>query len=176
MENNKKLLYTTKYFDVIDSDGWKGIEIKNINVVVFPYILGESGLPEKVILIEELNPLRKNGKDITIVTGDAEGEDPDLLSTAIRELNEETGYNIEELSRWTYLGTLTNNKIIRQEQPCFAVNCTGIEPQLKKGDGSLAEKEIKVRVMDSSDALSLDCIYIHALFMRLFRYVFDKKI
>lgn len=167
----RKILYPTKYFDVIEEDGFVGIKPKNLNVIVFPYLAGEEGLPEQLIVIEEPNPLRRGGKTTTLVTGDAEGEDPDVLATAQRELAEETGYDITDPNRWTYLGIVTTNKMVEQEQPAFAVNCTGIDPIPPEGDGSKMEERTNVNVIPIKQALDSDCIYIPGLFVRVFKYV-----
>jgi 8-oxo-dGTP pyrophosphatase MutT (NUDIX family) len=168
----EKTLLPTKYFDVVDKSGWIGIKPHHLNVVVFPYILGETGLPEEVVLVKEKNPLRSNGEHISLVTGDAEGKDPDILSSAQRELKEETGFDVTDPNRWTYLGILTTSKLVEQEQPSFAVDVTGITRTEAKGDGSGMEDEMKVLIMPIKEALDLPDVYIPALFIRVFKYVF----
>ncbi len=171
-EPTEKILFPSRYFNVIEKDGFIGIRPHSLSVVVFPYITGSSGLPEDVVLIKEPHPLRKGGSQIALVSGTAEGEDPDLLTTAQRELLEETGYEVTDPNRWTYLGVLTNSKIVEQEQPAFAVDVTGIKIQEPTGDGSEAEEKMEVIVMPIKKALDLPDMYISALFIRVFKYVF----
>jgi len=171
-QNKENILYSNKYFDVIDKDGWDGVRPHNLNVIVFPYVTGESKLPEEVILVKEKNPLRRGGEHISLVTGDAEGEDPDILSTAQRELKEETGYDVTDPNRWTYLGVVTTSKLLDQEQPAFCVDVTGIEPEKPQGDGSDKENQMKVLIMPIKEALDLPDAYIPTLFIRVFKYVF----
>lgn len=174
MDQNKEenVISTTSFFDVIEKDGWFGIKPHHLNVIVFPYIIGNTGLPEELVLVKEKNPLRTNGENIALVTGDAEGEDPDILSTAQRELKEETGYDVTDPNRWTYLGLVTNSKLVCQEQPAFCVDVTGISSSNPIGDGSVKEKKMEVVVMSIKEALDLPDVYIPALFMKVFKYVF----
>ena len=168
----EKVLLDTGWFEVLEKDGSFGIRPHHLNVIVFPYILGATGLPEEVILVKEKNKFRKGGEHISLVTGDAEGEDPDVLSSAQRELKEETGYDVTDTNRWTYLGLITTSKILEQEQPAFACDVSGISRKEPEGDGSKAEEQMKVLVMPIREALDLPDAYIPALFVKVFKYVF----
>lgn len=171
-EPKEKILFPTKNFNVVEKDGFIGIRPHSLSVKVFPYITGNSGLPEEVVLIKEPHPFRKGGEQIAIVSGSAEGEDPDLLATAQRELLEETGFEVTDPNRWTYLGTVNSAKSVDSEDPAFAVDVTGIERQEAKGDGSKAEAQMETVIMPIKKALDLPDMYIPALFIRVFKYVF----
>jgi 8-oxo-dGTP pyrophosphatase MutT (NUDIX family) len=170
-----EVLYTNKYFDVIDREGMTGITTHKLNVVIMPYVTGEAGLPDKLGVLREMNPFREGGFSITLVTGTAEGDDPDILSTAQRELKEETGYDVTEPDRWTFLGFLTTSKMIEQEHPCFAVNVTGLDVPTKEdaeGDGTKKEEESEFMLIPVKEALESNDCFVPALFLKIFRYVF----
>lgn len=170
MEN--KTLFQTEYFDVIDVDGYIAVDPKELNVVVFPYVIGETGLPEKVGIYHEKNPIRKGGFHTTLVTGTADEQDADVLATAIRELKEESGYDVTDTDRWTYLGPITHSKMVKQEQPGFSVDITGLVPGPVVGDGSVYEQESEFKIVSIKEALQSSDVYIPTLFIRIFKHVF----
>jgi len=167
-----KTLFPSRHFDVIEKEGFIGVRPRFLNVLVFPYIVGTSGLPEEVVLIKEPHPLRKGGEQISLVSGTAEGEDPDILSTAQRELLEETGYDVPDPDKWVYMGFVTGSKMVDSEQQIFAVDVTGVTPGEPEGDGSEAEEKMEVLTMDIDKAILLPDVYIAGLFIRVFKYVF----
>lgn len=171
--SEKKTLFSTKYFDVEDREGIIGMFPYDLSVIIMPYVRGENGLPEKLGVLKEFNPFRNNDYSITLITGMTEGDDPDLFTTAQRELKEESGYEVAAPERWTFLGFLTTSKRVDQEHPCFAVDVTGIElPESKEGDGTEAERKSEFMLVSVKDALeSNDCL-IPSLFMKIFRYIF----
>jgi 8-oxo-dGTP pyrophosphatase MutT (NUDIX family) len=173
MDNKeKKTLYTTPYFDVVLKDGMFGVEPSDLCVVVMPFVKDQRGLPKALGVLKEYNPMRDGDYSITLVTGRAEGEDPDLLSTAIRELKEETGYDVKDIDRWFYLGMLTTSKIVMQDHPCFAVDITGLTPAEKEGDGTESEEKSKFLLTSVKEALNTNDAFVPALFMKIFRYIF----
>lgn len=171
----KQILYSTKDFDVIDKDGRIGIEPNDLIVAIMPFEKDQRGLPKTIGVIKEYNPLRRGNYSITLITGKAEGEDPDVLSTAIRELQEKGGYHITDITRWHYLGIMTLSKLVDQEIPCFAVDVTGIE-RIKSVEQAEEETEDRIKnvYMQSTvkEALNTDDSFIPTLFMKMFLYVF----
>jgi 8-oxo-dGTP pyrophosphatase MutT (NUDIX family) len=172
--NNRKIVYENEWFDVIDIDGWLGIEPRNINVIVMPYTRDDNGMIDKIGVRSEKNPMRSK-LDITLITGDVDDADSDIMATAIRETNEESGYNVEDFDRWTYLGLFTNSKLVKQEQPCFAVDITGLTQGDAIGDGSKHEEESSFSLVSVGDALLSTDVYIPAVFVRAFNYIVNTK-
>lgn len=172
-ENKRHLLYSTKYFDVVRDGSMFGIEPADISVVVMPFERDPSGLPKNIGILNEYNPMRKGGYSKTLVTGRTEDEDPDILATAMRELKEESGYDVSDPERWCFLGFMTGSKTVDQEHPCFAVDITDLEPAAKLGDGSEAERKSEFKIVTVKEALdSTDC-YIPTLFLKMFKYIFN---
>lgn len=172
---NKKILFTTDRFEVVDSDGRQGIVPSGLNVVVMPFERDDKGLPKNIGVLREFNPLRSGNYSITLITGGAEGEDPDLLSTAIRETKEESGYDVPDPERWFYLGLLTTSKLVSGECPCFAVDVTTLTPKEKEGDGSEGERKSEFKLVSVKEALQTDDCYVPSVFMRMFRFIFGKE-
>lgn len=171
-KNEKKVLFKTDYFEVIQKDGMYGIEPYDLSVIVMPFEKDARGLPKSIGVLKEYNTLRDGNYSLTLVTGRAEGEDPDVLATAIRELKEETGYDVQDPERWTYLGLLTTSKMVMQEHPCFAVDITGLEKQEKEGDGTESEEKSEFLLVTVKEALNTSDALIPALFLKIFRYIF----
>lgn len=171
-ENKRHLLYSTKYFDVVRDGSMFGIEPADISVVVMPFERDPSGLPKNIGILNEYNPMRKGGYSKTLVTGRTEDEDPDILATAMRELKEESGYDVSDPERWCFLGFMTGSKTVDQEHPCFAVDITDLEPSAKLGDGSVAESKSEFKIVTVKEALDSDDCYIPTLFMKMFKYIY----
>ncbi len=176
MESEKKVLSTNEYFDVIQKDGMFGVEPTDLCVVIMPFERDTRGLPKTLGVLKEYNPMRDGNYSITLITGRAEGEDPDVLSTAIRELKEESGYDVQDPERWFYLGLMTTSKVVCQEHPCFAVDVTGFEKAPKEGDGSVSEAKSQYIQMSVKEALNTNDAFVPTLFMKIFRYIFGFDI
>lgn len=176
--NPKKIniLHETDNFQLIELDGLVGIKSLFTNVVVMPFTSDSQGLPLSVGVLKEFNPFREEGYNVSLVTGTTDDEDEDLLSTAQRELYEETGFNVPDIKRWYYLGSVTSSKFVDHEQPCFAVDVTGIEKEEPKTDGSKMEMEAEFKFIPSNNVVNMKDIFIPGLFLKLFKYVLGMDI
>jgi 8-oxo-dGTP pyrophosphatase MutT (NUDIX family) len=166
-----KLLHETDQFHLVECGDFVGIKPLFTNVVVMPFTSDADGLPLTIGVLREPNPFREDGVNISLVTGCTDDEDGDLLSTAKRELNEETGLNVTDNSKWYYLGSVTSSKFVDHEQPCFAVDVTGVEREEPKTDGSEQEKNAEFLFIIANDAVKAKDIFIPGLFLKLFKYV-----
>lgn len=171
-----KTLHETENFQLIECDGLVGIKPLFTNVVVMPFTSDSQGLPLAVGVLKEPNPFREEGNNISLVTGTTDEEDGDLLSTAKRELYEETGFNVPDNSKWYYLGSVTSSKFVDHEQPCFAVDVTGVEKEEPKTDGSQKEMEAEFKFIPANDVVNVKDIFIPGLFLKLFKYVLGMEI
>lgn len=169
---DKKIISKTEYFDVIEIDGMVGIEPGELCVVIMPFEKDQRGLPKTLGVLKEYNPMRDGNYSITLITGRAEGEDPDVLATAIRELKEESGYDVQDPDKWYYLGVMTTSKLVSQEHPCFAVDVTGLNKAEKEGDGTESEDKSEYLQMSIKEALNTNDSYVPTLFLKIFRYIF----
>ena len=171
MNQKTKILHETENFKLIEADGLVGIKPLFTNVVVMPFTSDAQGLPLQVGILKEPNPFREEGYNTSLVTGTTDEEDGDLLSTAQRELYEETGFNVPDIKKWYYLGSVTSSKFVDHEQPCFAVDVTGIEKEKPKTDGSMKEMQAEFSFIPANDVVNVKDIFIPGLFLKLFKYV-----
>ncbi len=177
----EEILLKNDWFDVIsktDGNGanMMGLRPHGINVVVLPYTIDADGLIENIGVNFEVNPLWGDGQHMTAVTGGVEDKDPDILTAAIRELLEETGINANDIDRWIYLGLVKCSKLIAMDQPCFAVDVTGLPVGEILGDGTINEKLAKFELVPVKEALFKGHdMYIPTVFVRLFREVLEKS-
>lgn len=171
MDSEEKIVYKCKWFDLIENGENIGIRSKSDSVLVLPFISDDRGLPLSLGVLNEKNNFRTEGYATSIVSGSPEDEDPNILSTAKRELLEETGIDVEDDSRWYFLGTLTGSKFVDSIHPCFGVDVTGIEIGEAKTDGSESERLSSFKFIDPNEVLSVEDPFISALFLRLFKYV-----
>jgi 8-oxo-dGTP pyrophosphatase MutT (NUDIX family) len=171
-----KTLHETESFHLLECGGMVGIKPLFTNVVVMPFTSDDQGLPLSVGVLKEPNPFREDGHHISIVTGTTDDEDGDLLSTAQRELYEETGLNVPDISKWYYLGSVTSSKFVDHEQPCFAVDVTGVKKEDPKTDGSEMEQSAEFKFIAANDVVKAKDIFIPGLFLKLFKYVLGTDI
>lgn len=168
---SNEVLHTNDAFNVVLKDGRYGIEPNKLSVVVMAYT-SVKGLPVTIGVIDEVNPFRDGGKSLTLVTGYSNDEDPDIFSTAQRKLKDESGYDVMDPDRWTFLGFLTDGKYSSNSSPCFACDLTGIEP-IESTDSS--NEPSSFRLLQIKDAFDTDDCFIPALFMKMFRYIFGNS-
>lgn len=171
-----KNLYETQGLNVVEREGRIGIVPNFMNVVIMPFTSDENGLPLSVGIIKEKNPFRDGGISISLITGSTEEEDPDLLTTAKRELKEESGFDVDDNARWYYLGSVTSSKFVDHEQPCFAVDVTDIVKGEATTDGSEDEKEMEFKFIPANDVVKAKDIFIPGLFLKLFKFVLGTDI
>ncbi len=136
-----KVLFSDKFFDVVDIQGLIGIMHKEMSVAILPYTTKDDMIDE-IGLLHEVNHFREGGFCDTLITGTVEHADDTLLYTAIRELKEEGGIDAsgdENLTRWLFLGPIYLYKDSDRVVPVFSVDVTGLIQSVPSGDGS--EKE-----------------------------------
>lgn len=168
---NNKIFFENESFKVEEREGMLGIVPLFTNVVILPFLSDEQGLPLSVGVLEEPNPFRDGGLSVCLITGTSEDEDPDLLSTAKRELLEESGYDVQDNSKWYYLGSVTSSKFVDHEQPCFAVDVTGIKKGEPQPDENEKEQNMEFKFISANDVVKAKDIFIPGLFLKLFKYV-----
>lgn len=171
-----KTLHETDYFQLIECGEMIGIKALFTNVVIMPFVSDDQGLPLAIGVLNEPNPFREGGSNMSLVTGTTDDEDGDLLSTAQRELYEEAGLNVQDISKWYYLGSVTSSKFVDHEQPCFAVDVTGVQRETPKTDGSPMEKAAEFKFIAANDVVKAKDIFIPGLFLKLFKYVLGTDI
>lgn len=167
--SDPKILLQNDYLNVIERDNRIGVQQKNPSVMILPYTTDESGNPKSLGLIAEPNPMRDGGISLTVITGSPEDSDVDILETAKRELKEESGYEVNDIERWDYLGNIKTSKIIINGNPAFGVDITGIEKGEKEGDGSKSEENAKFSLVGLNDAINLDDALVSCLFLKIFQ-------
>ena len=140
---NKEIIFSDKRFNVITVRDSKsnciGVERNNENIIILPYIVDEFNNLDKIGCLWEYNLLRKNSYTINIISGTKE-PDEHRLDAAKRELFEESGLEISDDLKWTFVGKLYASKFDKSLYPCYLVDATNITIKEKSGDGSKSEK------------------------------------
>jgi 8-oxo-dGTP pyrophosphatase MutT (NUDIX family) len=140
-----------------------------------PYTLNDEGLPNKIGIISEVLDQRPGGMAKTLITGSQEDKDDNIYQTAVREMSEESGFLVEDLKRWKFLGSLYTSKMVLNSNPCFAVNITGMVSGDKETDGSKSEKDSKFELVSVDEALNLEDSLVSTLFIKTFKDIFNQK-
>jgi 8-oxo-dGTP pyrophosphatase MutT (NUDIX family) len=148
----------------------------NPSVIIMPYTINSDNMPDQIGIISEILDQRPGGISMTLITGTPDDKDSNIFQTAIRELKEESGFLVEDIKRWNFLGTLYTSKMVVNSNPCFSVNITGLVAEEKTTDGSQSEKDSKFDLIDVEEALDLEDSLVSTLFLKTFKNVFIKKI
>lgn len=168
------ILQKTKNKEIVDIDGHLYIRQINPGVIIMPYTLDANGIPIEIGIISEILEQRPGGIAKTLISGTPDDEDINIFQTAIRELKEEAGFDIVDIKKWSFLGTLYTSKLILNANPCFAVDITGFSQVKKDPDGD-KEKDSKFELIGIEEALNLDDCLISTLFIKTFKDLFIKK-
>lgn len=179
MELNEKaeqtVIQKTSNREVIDLDGHLYVRQINPGVIIMPYTVGENGYPTKIGIISEILDQRPGGISKTLITGSQDDSDNNIFQTAIRELKEESGFDVSDIKRWKFLGSLYTSKLVMNSNPCFSVNITSMVAEEKSTDGSQDEKDTKFELISVDEALDLDDSLVSTLFIKTFKDLFNKK-
>lgn len=167
-------IYENNYIRITEIDGAVYIKQINPSVIILPYIQDDSGMPLSIGVISEISKSKPTGISKTLITGSPNDDDDNILRTAIRELREESGFNVESVDRWKFLGNVYTSKIISNPNPCFSVDVTGLESDNKITDGSQDEIDSSFEMMSVSEALSLEDSLVSTLFIKHFKNIINK--
>jgi 8-oxo-dGTP pyrophosphatase MutT (NUDIX family) len=167
----EKIITSTPRFDVVEREGKIGIVSTVESVIILPFVTDDQGLPLMLGVLKEKNPFREGGYSVALISGTSEDEDPDFLSTAKRELKEESGYDVSENDKWYFLGTVTASKMVECEHPCFAVDVTGIKKGEATTDGSEQERLSQFIFIPANDVVKSKDVFLPAIFLKLFKFV-----
>jgi 8-oxo-dGTP pyrophosphatase MutT (NUDIX family) len=172
-----KVIAETPYFDFVQFAGQSGLHIKIPSVAVLPYTVDENGIVNQIGILREQNQLREGGFAKTLITGSIEVSDEDTLATAVRELYEEGGFNMNggPVDKWTYLGGFHDSKDSDRIIPTFAVDVTGVEQEPAQGDGTPQEQNSKLEMVDVNVALQTNELLVLGSFLRLFNIMYQKS-
>lgn len=176
LENQKGAsLHTKKNTEVLEINDRLFIKQINPGVVILPYTLNENKIPLEIGILNEVSDIRPGGMSRTLITGTPDEDDNNIFQTAVRELKEESGFDVSDLKRWKFLGTIHTSKLVINANPCFAVNLTSLVADEKETDGSDREKDSKFELISVEEALSLDDSLVSSLFIKAFKELFIKN-
>jgi 8-oxo-dGTP pyrophosphatase MutT (NUDIX family) len=168
-------LHTRKNIEIIELN--KKLFIKQIipGVIILPYTLNEDKTPREIGVLSEISDNRPGGIFKTLITGTPDDDDDNIFQTAVRELKEESGFDVTDLKRWKFLGTLYTSKLVINPNPCFSVNITSLVAEEKETDGTKDEKDSKFELIGIEEALNLDDGLVSSLFIKNFKELFIKN-
>lgn len=161
--------------EIINKDGFNAVRCSKTAVAVILYTLDESGLLDQIGIVTEKNPHFKSGSYSGLVMGGVEADDTSLLSRAKIETKEESGYDVIENERWTYLGELFTSKIIPEPIYCYSADVTGLDASAPKGDGSEHESTIQFDLIDLAKIRNINDSIVQSCFFKLFSKLYNKE-
>jgi len=172
---DQTVIQKTKNREVVEIDGHLFIRQINPGVIIIPYTVDDDGFPSKIGIISEVLDIRPGGMSKNLITGSQDDKDDNIYQTAVREMEEESGFLVDDLKRWKFLGSLFTSKMVINSNPCFAVNITGMVSGDRKTDGSKSEKDTKFELVEISEALNLDDSLVSTLFIKTFKDILTQN-
>jgi 8-oxo-dGTP pyrophosphatase MutT (NUDIX family) len=171
-----KVLYENEWYSLVKRDTRTGIAHKYMSVAILPFTTDETGMIEKIGLLEEFNPFREDNFSMTLITGTVEGGDNDLLDTVVREMLEEGGFKVskDDSDRFHYLGSQYLSKDDDKLLPVFAVKVNDVEQGVAVGDGSEKEEKSELRMVDVAKIVETQESLALGAFLKLFQLFYSK--
>ena len=174
-KQESKLLKKDKNREIVEIGGRAYIQQENPSVIILPYTKDSEGFPLEIGIINEISDQRPSGITKTLITGTPDKGDDNIFQTAIRELKEESGFDITDIKRWRFLGTIYTSKLVVSANPCFCVDVSGMVAGERETDGSKSEEDSKFELTSVQEALDLDESIISSLIIKTFKNIFYRK-
>lgn len=152
-----KILYQDSSIKLTEEDGIYSVNESNPSVVVLFYTAASNGYPETIGLLGE----KPDYLPLVIEPLDS---DVDIFATAKRGLKEMTGFSVDQIDKWEFLGSIKSSFINSSGNPSFSVDITG---EVSSSDTSETQKITMVKV---GEVIDMDFSIIHSLFLKTFLF------
>lgn len=140
-------------------------------VALLPYRIVSNGVYE-YLLKNEMTPCWSFDKTLSAITGGWEGGD--IRADAVKELLEETGYEIQKTDLIN-LGASHASKSSDTVYSLFSVNLTGKTAGVPQGDGSRIESESEAVWVKPNKLLEILDPQVSVMYLRLKKYLVARN-
>jgi ADP-ribose pyrophosphatase len=164
-----EMVYSNRFFSIIDRAGYFTLEYENNDVVIIPII------EDREIVM--LRPFRPVLEDAPLEFPGGGGSNNELpVETAARELMEETGLAIDDLSRFKARTPfcLSPNRMPRLHH-VFEVRVTAEEADRMKPDGEEIYSIERYSLEEAEELIASGTIYVAAVAGILASWLFSRK-
>lgn len=152
------IIYQNERVKLVETQGEFYLDTWENPILVLPYTLADNGYPEKIGVI--------NIDDIYSPIGGIQIEgDSDIFWTARRILLDKSGFIVENLSNWDFIGTIKKSEYSINESPAFSVDITGLIAEEREDE----ENKTKFHLVSASDILEGSNCILHSLFLKTFQ-------
>ena len=170
MQQNKKIIISGNFEDVIEIKDHYYLVSKKHRITVLPYTIDSRGLLDKIGVIKDYNYVFEE-YDYTLINGYINTDDGTNLVAANRVLYEAIGVNITNADNWMYLGGLYNNLTSDSAIDLYCVDLTDKElPKTEEVEEN--KNKINFKMIDSSFVITADDTLLLASYLRLFNYFY----
>jgi hypothetical protein len=171
MINQKKVVLSNDYQEIIEWNDHYYIRSKKDRVCVLPYTIND-GLLDMIGVVEIWNDEERE-TSLTLMTDYLNKDDETNLVGANRIFYSITGVNITDASRWMYLGSLFNSMTSDSPLKIYGVNVSDIEIEENVLN---IETRKNFKFIDSARVTQTDDILFLGAFNRLFNFFYTNSI
>lgn len=164
MDKNYKILVENDSKSVIEKNNEFNVISHYTEVAVLPYSINNSGILDKVGVIGYVN-FYNNISHLTIPSSYRKNTDASCMITANRILYEYTNVNIDNASKWMYLGDIYN----KYSGTPIKVYCVDISD-------CNAIKKSELNMIDIGTAITSDDSLLLASYLRLFKLYYTQDV
>jgi hypothetical protein len=159
---------------IVEKDGKSVVKFEKPAVAVICYEKDQEGVISSVGIVKENNSFFKNGYSENLIMGAIEEEDTSLLHRAMIELKEKSGLQIDDHTKWAFLGEILTSKISPDPIYLFSVEITGQIPQPLTGENKAQFNLSPVQsVIQNGDAVTISAFF--RLFMKIYKKDFNPS-
>lgn len=160
--------------NIVEKEGHKIVKFDKSCIGIIAYELNSEGVLSSVGVVKETNPLFDKGYTENLIMGTVETADATLIERAMKELKEEGGIELTDLSKWLFMGEIYTSKVSPDPIYLFAVNVTDITPQPPAGDGK--EKIVSFSMRPIQSILEIGDSILISAFFKLFMRIYSKEL
>jgi len=166
---NKKIVLTGHFEDVISENKHFYIVHKYDKICVLPYTISENGLLQKIGVIKEIDILKEK-ENYVLINDYINQDDPTNLVAANRLLFEIIGSNVKKADAWMYLGKI-DNIVGANGMMIYCVNLTDIDIN-ESEEVEESKKATKFEMVEANKVVVSDDALFLAAYMRVFNYFY----
>jgi len=174
MNEKPNIVFEGEFEEVLEVDNHLYLRSKIDQICVIPYTISKDGLLDKIGIVELWNEEEKKNIQ-SLLKGYLNEDDGTNLVGANRILYQISGTNLQDASRWMFLGTVYNTLESHSPIRIYGVDVTGVEVKGQDSVRNIADRK-RFRMMESNHVIQSDDLLFLGSFTRLFNFFYTQSL